>query len=69
MSTAAQEAKARKLLKQKENGTLKFSTRFFTRCAVSGRRRGYIRYFGLGRNMFREMARKGLLPGVRKSSW
>ena len=39
------------------------------RCAVTGRPRGYIRYFGLSRIAFREMAHKGHLPGVKKASW
>ena len=36
---------------------------------ATGRPRGYIRHFGLSRITFREMALKGLLPGVRKASW
>ncbi len=43
--------------------------RIRNRCFVSGRPRGYINYFGLSRITFREMAHKGLLPGVKKSSW
>ncbi len=43
--------------------------RITNRCAVSGRPRGYIRYFGLSRIAFRDLALKGLLPGVRKASW
>ena len=43
--------------------------RLRNRCFVSGRSRGYINYFGLSRITFREMAHKGLLPGVKKSSW
>lgn len=39
------------------------------RCQMTGRPRGYIRKFGLSRIAFREMALKGELPGVRKSSW
>ena len=44
-------------------------TRLKRRCAVSGRPRGYYRKFGISRIAFREMALKGQLPGVRKSSW
>jgi small subunit ribosomal protein S14 len=33
------------------------------------RSRGYMRYFGLSRQQFREMARRGEIPGVKKSSW
>ncbi len=43
--------------------------RIKNRCAVTGRSRGYMRYFGLSRIQFREMARRGELPGVKKSSW
>jgi small subunit ribosomal protein S14 len=39
------------------------------RCWVTGRSRGYYRDFGLSRNVIREMAHEGLLPGVVKSSW
>lgn len=39
------------------------------RCVVTGRSRGYMRYFGLSRQQFREMARRGEIPGVKKSSW
>lgn len=44
-------------------------TRVRNRCWATGRPRGYFRDFGLCRNMLREMAHKGLLPGVVKSSW
>ena len=43
--------------------------RFKNRCSVTGRSRGYMRYFGLSRQEFREMARRGEIPGVNKSSW
>jgi small subunit ribosomal protein S14 len=39
------------------------------RCWVSGRPRGVYRDFGLSRNVLREWAHEGLLPGVVKSSW
>ena len=44
-------------------------TRKKNRCAVSGRPRGYMRYFGLSRIVFREQASLGNIPGVTKSSW
>ncbi|MEL6310010.1 MAG: 30S ribosomal protein S14 [Chloroflexota bacterium] len=44
-------------------------TRLRNRCGVTGRSRGYIRRFGLSRITFREMALKGEIPGVTKSSW
>jgi len=47
----------------------KFSTREVKRCFRCGRKRGYMRNFGLCRICFREMANKGEIPGVKKSSW
>ncbi len=69
MATVAQKAKAKKLNKMKNEGRLKYETRAFNRCWLTGRRRGYIRYFGLSRIKFRELALKGEIPGVRKASW
>jgi len=43
--------------------------RLKNRCQLSGRSRGYYRYFGLSRHFFREFALQGILPGIRKSSW
>ncbi len=39
------------------------------RCKITGRPKGYMRQFGLSRIQFREMAAKGLIPGVKKASW
>jgi small subunit ribosomal protein S14 len=44
-------------------------TRITRRCALTGRARGYHRKFGVSRIMLRELALRGQLPGVRKSSW
>ena len=44
-------------------------TRVRNRCEVTGRARGYYRKFRLSRVMLRELANKGLIPGVTKSSW
>ncbi len=44
-------------------------TRVRNRDVVDGRPRGYFRTFGLSRIRLREMAHRGELPGVRKSSW
>ncbi len=43
--------------------------RLHNRCKITGRPKGYIRQFGISRVTFREMANKGLIPGVRKASW
>lgn len=44
-------------------------TRITRRCELTGRARGYHRKFGISRIMVRELALRGQLPGVRKSSW
>ena len=43
--------------------------RLHNRCSITGRPRGYMRLFGISRIQFREMAAKGLIPGVKKASW
>ena len=43
--------------------------RLKNRCKLTGRPRAYIRKFGLCRNMFRQMALEGKIPGVTKASW
>ena len=43
--------------------------RLHNRCKLTGRPRGYMRQFGISRVTFREMANKGLIPGVTKASW
>jgi small subunit ribosomal protein S14 len=43
--------------------------RLHNRCKLTGRPKGYMRQFGLSRVMFREMANKGLIPGIKKASW
>ncbi|MBU1915816.1 type Z 30S ribosomal protein S14 [Patescibacteria group bacterium] len=47
----------------------KYSSRIVRRCWKCGRRHGYIRDFELCRICFREMARNGEIPGIRKASW
>ncbi len=43
--------------------------RLRNRCKLTGRSRGYIGVFGISRIVFRDMAREGKIPGIRKSSW
>lgn len=47
----------------------KYSSRVVRRCFRCGRRRGFLRDFGLCRICFREMATKGEIPGIKKASW
>jgi len=59
-------AKKSKVIKDKKKP--KYQTRKKNRCQLCGRPRSYIRLFGLCRLCFRELAHKGELPGVTKSS-
>ena len=43
--------------------------RLKNRRQLTGRPRGYMRHFGLSRNMFRDMALQGKIPGITKASW
>ena len=43
--------------------------RLHNRCQLTGRPKGYMRQFGISRVTFREMALKGLIPGITKASW
>lgn len=60
---------AKKCLEVKQKQPQKFKVREYNRCSISGRSRGYIRYFGVSRIVLRELAHKGLIPGLRKASW
>ncbi|MHC8965660.1 30S ribosomal protein S14 [Priestia aryabhattai] len=44
-------------------------SRLHNRCQITGRPRGYLRKFKMSRIAFRELAHKGQIPGVKKSSW
>jgi small subunit ribosomal protein S14 len=60
---------AKKSLVVKSNRKPKFAVRQYSRCKVCGRSRAYIRKFQMCRICFREMANRGMLPGVVKASW
>jgi small subunit ribosomal protein S14 len=60
---------AKQALIVKARRTPKFKVRAYKRCNVCGRSRGYFRKFGICRICLREMALRGLIPGVTKSSW
>jgi small subunit ribosomal protein S14 len=53
----------------KQKRTPKFAVRKYTRCQRCGRSRAFVRRFGICRICFRELALRGVLPGVRKASW
>lgn len=60
------EARLRQLLagKKPKNGT-----KVYNRCTLCGRIGGYMRRFSICRICFRELASRGLIPGVKKCSW
>ena len=60
---------AKKALIEKANRKPKFGVRAYNRCQRCGRPRAFMRKFGICRICFREMALRGEIPGVRKSSW
>jgi small subunit ribosomal protein S14 len=60
---------AKTALKVKQARKPKFGVRGYTRCQKCGRPRAVYRKFGLCRICVREMAHKGELPGILKSSW
>jgi small subunit ribosomal protein S14 len=60
-------AKTSKIVKSQRKP--KFAVQHRNRCHVCGRPRAFIRKFGLCRICFRQLALRGQLPGVIKSSW
>lgn len=60
---------ARKSLINKQKLEPKFKTRGYNRCQLCGRPRAYYRKFQICRVCFRDLASKGEIPGVKKSSW
>jgi small subunit ribosomal protein S14 len=61
-------AKRQQLQESGEKKVNRVSTRGINRCKITGRPRGYMRFFGLSRLTFRELAVRGELPGVVKAS-
>ena len=60
---------AKKSMKIKQARPQKYKTREYTRCSICGRPHSVLKDFGICRICFRELAYKGEIPGVRKSSW
>jgi small subunit ribosomal protein S14 len=60
---------AKKSMVVKNKRTAKFSSREYTRCERCGRPHAVMSKFGICRICFRELAYKGQIPGVKKSSW
>jgi len=60
---------AKKSMINKANKKAKFKVREYTRCQKCGRPHAVLRKYGICRICFRELAYKGQIPGVTKSSW
>ncbi len=60
---------ARLALRVKAEKKQKYKTRAYNRCPICGRPRAFIRLYKMCRICFRDLANKGLIPGVTKSSW
>ena len=60
---------AKKSLIAKAKREPKFDVRAYNRCPLCGRPRAFMRRFGICRICFRNMALRGEIPGVMKSSW
>jgi small subunit ribosomal protein S14 len=60
---------AKKSLIAKAKRVPRFEVRKYNRCPLCGRPRAFLRKFGICRICFRNLALKGEIPGVTKSSW
>ena len=60
---------AKKSMIVKSQRKPKFKVREYPRCSICGRPHAVLRKFGICRICFRELAYKGQIPGVKKSSW
>ena len=60
---------AKKSMIAKANRPQKFKVREYTRCERCGRPHAVLKKYGICRICFRELAYKGQIPGVKKSSW
>lgn len=68
-TTATPEEKYEARLKMERLPRRSMEVRVTNRCRVTGRPRGYLRKFQMSRIAFRELASRGMIPGVVKSSW
>ncbi len=60
---------AKKSMIIKANRKPKYKVRAYTRCNICGRPHAVLKKYGICRICFRELAYKGQIPGVKKSSW
>lgn len=60
---------AKKAMILKQERAQKYRVREYNRCKICGRPRAYMGKFGMCRICFRELAHRGEIPGITKSSW
>lgn len=60
---------AKTSLRVKQRRPNKYPVRNYNRCQICGRRRGFLRRFGICRICVRVLAARGDIPGLRKASW
>lgn len=60
---------AKKSMIVKQSRKQKFKVREYTRCTRCGRPHSVLKKYGICRICFRELAYKGQIPGIKKSSW
>ena len=60
---------AKKSMVVKQQRKQKYKVREYTRCSRCGRPHSVLKKYGICRICFRELAYKGEIPGVKKSSW
>ena len=60
---------AKKSMVNKQQAPQKYKTREYTRCSICGTPHSVLRKYGICRICFRELAYKGQIPGIKKSSW
>ena len=60
---------AKTSMKVKASRPQKFKVRVYTRCQRCGRPHAVLKKYGICRICFRELAYKGQIPGIKKSSW
>ena len=60
---------AKKSMIAKQKKTAKYKVREYSRCERCGRPHSVLKKYGICRICFRELAHKGQIPGVKKSSW
>ncbi len=60
---------AKKSMINRQQKKQKYEVREYTRCTICGRPKAVLKKYGICRICFRELASKGEIPGVKKSSW